>query len=325
MSVLSIDDLHVTYRSRGEDIPAVRGVSLEVGRGQVLGVAGESGCGKSSLASTILRLQPRSAKVTGEVLLDGKDVLGMRWGELRAVRWSEAAIVFQGAQHSLNPVRRIGDQIAEPLLVHGTAKKEIRPRVVELLGQVGLPASRADAYPHQLSGGQRQRVMLAMALACRPSLIVADEPTTALDVMVQAQVLALLRRLVAELDMGMLLISHDLSMLASQCDRVAVMYAGRVIETAPAAQIFEHPDHPYTRALWRAFPTIGDQASRFAPAGLAGDPPDPRDLPPGCSFAPRCPAAVDRCLQVDPRLEPTGPDRAAACIRVGDLDLKESA
>ncbi|GAB3699674.1 hypothetical protein GCM10028815_05380 [Mariniluteicoccus flavus] len=242
-------------------------------------------------------------------------MLTMGWGALRALRWSEASIVFQGAQHSLNPVRRIGDQIAEPMAVHGE-KGDLLGRVAELLAQVGLPASRADAYPHQLSGGQKQRVMIAMALACRPSLIVADEPTTALDVMVQAQVLKVLGDLVRELGLGMMLISHDLSMLAAQSDRVAVMYAGRVVETAPADQIFADPLHPYPRALSRAFPTIGDVASRFAPAGLAGDPPDPRVLPPGCPFQPRCPKAVDACADTDPPLHQHDADRRVACLRV---------
>ncbi|MEK9665235.1 MAG: ABC transporter ATP-binding protein, partial [Candidatus Nanopelagicales bacterium] len=185
MSLLEFRDVSVTYRGADGDVPAVRGVSLSLDAGRTLGVAGESGCGKSTLASTVLRLLPESTKVTGEVLLNGEDILTMKWGKLRAVRWSEAAIVFQGALHSLNPVQSIGKQIAEPISLHKTSKNPSK-RVGELLEQVGIPASRANAYPHQLSGGQRQRVMIAMALACAPSLIIADEPTTALDVMVQA-------------------------------------------------------------------------------------------------------------------------------------------
>jgi peptide/nickel transport system ATP-binding protein len=324
-SLLEIHDLHVTYRTGGERLQAVRGVDLSIARGESVGVAGESGCGKSTLASTVLRLQPRSAEVRGEVLVEGSDVLTMRWGDLRAVRWGEASMVFQGALHSLNPVQRIGDQIAEPIRLHDRAvRKEVAgARVAELLEQVGLPASRARSYPHQLSGGQRQRVMIAMALACRPSLIIADEPTTALDVMVQAQVLGVLTGLVADLGLGLMLISHDLSVLATTCDRVVVMYAGRIIEEAAAHTIFADPRHPYSAALAAAFPRVGDPAARFAPAGLAGDPPDPRRLPTGCTFHPRCPVAIDDCRVVDPPLESVSVGHPVACIRAGDTRVAE--
>ncbi|UMG93494.1 ABC transporter ATP-binding protein [Nocardioides sp. TF02-7] len=318
--LLSVRDLKVAYRTDEGDVVALRGVDLDVRRGEVLGVAGESGCGKSTLASTVLRLHPATARVSGSVLVDGADVLTMRWGDLRALRWAGASIVFQGALHSLNSVRRIGTQIAEPIRLHEpeVGRAELDRRVGELLEQVGLPASRRTAYPHQLSGGQRQRVMIAMALACRPSLVIADEPTTALDVMVQAQVLSLLSGLVRELGVGMVLISHDLAVLRQVCDRIAVMYAGRVVEEGPAQEVFGAALHPYAAALSSAFPRIGDPASRYAPAGLAGDPPDLRLALEGCSFAPRCPRAVDRCTAVDPPLEEHAPDRAAACIRVGE-------
>jgi peptide/nickel transport system ATP-binding protein len=253
------------------------------------------------------------------VLVDGRDVLTMRWGDLRALRWSDASIVFQGALHSLNPVKRVGDQIAEPIRLHepSLSDEEVAQRVGELLEQVGLPRYRDRAYPHQLSGGQKQRVMIAMALSCRPDLVIADEPTTALDVMVQAQILSLLSGLVREMGVGMLIISHDLSVLADVCDRVAVMYAGRIVETGTAEQVFNRPLHPYAAALSAAFPKIGDPAARYAPAGLAGDPPDPRDLPSGCPFAPRCSMAVDECSAAEPELLAYESDRAAACIRVG--------
>jgi peptide/nickel transport system ATP-binding protein len=318
--LLQLRDLRLEYVTAEGPLRAVRGVDLVVAPGEVVGIAGESGCGKSTLASTVLRLQPKDATVSGEVLVNGADVLTMRWGELRAVRWAEASIVFQGALHSLNPVRRVEDQIGEPLRVHqrGVTDDEISSRVAELLEQVGLPAGRATAYPHQLSGGQKQRVMVAMALACSPQLIVADEPTTALDVMVQAQILDLLAGLVRDLGVGMVIISHDLSVLADVCDRVAVMYAGRVVEIGTAAEVFTDPRHPYAQALSQAFPRIGDPAARYAPAGLPGDPPDPRDLPPGCSFAPRCPRVVDRCHDAEPPLLDTGSGRLAACIRVGE-------
>ena len=311
MSLLEFRDVTVDYASAEGPIPAVRGVTLTLQRGEVLGIAGESGCGKSTLAATVLRLLPANAAIGGEVMLDDVDVLTMSWGKLRAARWSEAAIVFQGALHALNPVQSIGDQIAEPIRLHKTAK-DVNARVAELLQQVGLPAARAKSYPHQLSGGQRQRVMIAMALACSPDLIVADEPTTALDVMVQAQVLDLLTSLVRDLDMGMVLISHDLGVLGTTCDRIAVMYAGQVVETGAALEIFDHPQHPYTKALAGAFPRIGDAAARYAPVGLPGDPPYPGDIPGGCAFHPRCPIAIDACATTT--VELTGGVR---CIRVG--------
>ena len=317
--LLTMREVSVTYRTGSGDVPAVRDVSLEVGRGEIVGIAGESGCGKSTLASTVLRLQPTSATVTGEVLFEGNDVLTMGWGDLRVLRWAGASIVFQGALHSLNPVRRVGQQIAEPIAVHdpSVSSRDLAARTAELLEQVGLPASRARAYPHQLSGGQKQRVMIAMAIACRPRLIVADEPTTALDVMVQAQVLDVLSGLVRELGVGMMMISHDLSVLADLCDRIVVMYGGRVVEEGPSREVFARALHPYAGALSAAFPKVGDPAARFAPAGLPGDPPDPAELPPGCSFAPRCPRAVEECHHQRPELRTHGTGRRAACLRVG--------
>ncbi|MGA5899375.1 ABC transporter ATP-binding protein [Streptomyces venetus] len=314
MSLLDVRNLAVTYPGGAA---AVRGVDLRLDAGRKLGLAGESGCGKSTLALALLRLLPSGTRVTGEVLLDGEDVLSMKWGRVRAVRWAGASVVFQGAMHSLNAVHRIGDQIAEPILLHRKATPAgARKKTGELLEQVGLPAARADAYPHELSGGQRQRVMIAMALACDPRLIIADEPTTALDVMVQAQILRLIEQLVADQDLGLIMISHDLAVLADTCDRLAVMYAGRVVEEGPAAQVYEDARHPYARALSAAFPRIGDPASRFAPQGLAGDPPDPAALPSGCTFHPRCPVALESCAEQDPELRPAGPERRAACVLV---------
>ncbi|MFC9050783.1 ABC transporter ATP-binding protein [Streptomyces sp. LRa12] len=315
MSLLEVRDLKVTYPGGAA---AVRGVDLTLAAGEKLGVAGESGCGKSTLALALLRLLPPGARVGGEILLDGEDVLTMKWGRVRAVRWAGASIVFQGAMHSLNAVHRVGDQIAEPILLHRRATAAgARRRAGELLEQVGLPAARASAYPHELSGGQRQRVMIAMALACDPRLIVADEPTTALDVMIQAQILRLIEGLVGEQDVGLIMISHDLAVLADTCDRLAVMYAGRVVEEGPARQVYDDARHPYGRALSEAFPTIGDPASRFAPRGLPGDPPDPAAVPSGCAFHPRCPVALDLCATQDQPLRDAGARRRAACVHVG--------
>jgi peptide/nickel transport system ATP-binding protein len=316
MTLLEVGDLHVTYHSPRGVIPAVRGVDFTVEPGQTLGIAGESGCGKSTLALALLRLLPGTAEVTGQVRLSGEDVLTMTWGRLRAVRWAGASIVFQGAMHSLNPVHRVGRQIAEPILLHeNVPEAEARRRAVHLLGQVGLPAWRAGSYPHELSGGQRQRVMIAMALACNPDLIIADEATTALDVMVQAQVLDLIANLVAQRGVGLIMISHDLSVLSAHCQRVAVMYAGKVVELGAAHEVFTDAGHPYSDALASAFPAVGDVAARHRPRGLGGDPPDPADLPGGCSFHPRCPVAVARCRSTEPRLLPIGvSSRRSACL-----------
>jgi peptide/nickel transport system ATP-binding protein len=316
MTVLSLRDLEITYTTSGGDVPAVRGVNLEIDRGEVLGLAGESGCGKSTIAASILRLLPAGTKVSGQIVLDGEDVLTMTAPKLRAARWAGASIIFQGAMHSLNPVRRVGDQIAEAILVHRQAnEQEARVRVGALLEQVGLPPRRIDDYPHELSGGQKQRVMIAMALACNPSIVIADEPTTALDVMVQAQVLRLLKSLQTDLGLSMVFITHDLSVLVEVSDRLAIMYAGRIVEEGPAEPVFHRAAHPYTAALAAAFPEIGDMRFRGKPTGLGGDPPDPQNMPSGCSFHPRCSRVVEGvCERIDPELWPAGESRGAACV-----------
>jgi peptide/nickel transport system ATP-binding protein len=319
MSVLSVRDLEVTYTTQAGPIPAVRGVSLDIDKGEVLGLAGESGCGKSTVVNAILRLLPPGATATGEVLLNDEDVLTMKAGRLRAVRWTGASVVFQGAMHALNPVQRIGDQLAESVVIHRlSGQKEALVRAGDLLEKVGLPPRRLRDYPHELSGGQKQRVMIAMALACNPSLIIADEPTTALDVMVQAQVLSLLNKLQHEMGLAMLFITHDLSVLVEVCDRLAIMYAGKIVEEGPSTAVFGKPAHPYTTALAAAFPAIGDHRFRRAPSGLGGDPPQPDSIPSGCSFHPRCPVAFDECTTVVPDLYGAGEQRRAACLLVRD-------
>lgn len=303
--LLQIEDLTVTYSTAQGDLPAVRGLDLSLQPGETLGIAGESGCGKTTVAMAILRLLPPKTEISGKLLLNGKDVLSMSWGQVRAVRWAGASIIFQGAQHALNPVHRVGQQIAEPIELHqNLSSAEVDKIVDDLLQQVGLPTWRAQNYPHELSGGQRQRVMIAMALACDPDLILADEATTALDVMVQAQVLTLLKDLVRQRNAGLMMISHDLSVLAEVCDRAMVMYAGKVVEAGDAHSLFNTPMHPYGDALGAAFPVIGDPAARNNPRGLKGDPPVPGSLPTGCSFHPRCRAARPDCTVTEPELLP---------------------
>ncbi|KRC65520.1 peptide ABC transporter ATP-binding protein [Aeromicrobium sp. Root236] len=258
------DDVRITYA--GGNV-AVDGVSLEVERGGTVGLAGESGCGKSTLAMSVLRLLPRTARIEGRIVLQGEDVSDMTWGRLRAVRWTEAAIVFQGAMHSLNPVRQVRHQVAEALALHSTKEfpdsaARLR-RVDELLALVDLTPAKGRAYPHELSGGQRQRVMIAMALACDPELIIADEPTTALDVVVQAQVLDVLNGLVRDRELTLVMISHDLAVLAAVCDRIVVMRNGRIVEQGNAQQILTAPTHEHTKELAAAFPIIGDPSSRL--------------------------------------------------------------
>lgn len=321
MSLLELRDLRITYRSERGDVPAVRGVDLTIEPGETVGLAGESGCGKSTIAAAVLRLLPRETRVEGEVLLGGESVYDMKPGRLRAVRWTSAAIVFQGALHSLNPVRRIGNQIDEAIALHTDLDANAaRRRTCELLERVGIPADRARSYPHQLSGGQRQRVLIALALACEPELLIADEPTTALDVMVQAQVLELLAELQRDRGLALLFITHDLSVLTSTCERLAIMYAGRIVEAGPSREVFVSPQHPYTAALARAFPTIGDRSSRLRPSGLRGDPPNPAELPSGCPFHPRCDRAIESCATVDVALRTIDARRAAACVHVGSAD-----
>lgn len=323
--LLRIDDLRVTYRSSRGDIPAVRGVSFQLETGRSIGIAGESGSGKSTVASAILRLHPPSARVEGRVEVCGKDVNALSWGQLRRIRWAEAAMVFQGAMHSLNPVQTIGDQVGEPIFVHRptTTRAAAQRRVAELLEMVGLSAEHAFSYPHLLSGGQKQRAMIAMALACEPKMLVADEPTTALDVVVQAQILKVLERLANELGLGLMLISHDLAVLSSVCDEVIVMHGGRVVEQGPGAELFAHARHPYTQALAGAFPTIGDPASRYRPQGAPDDSSTLSEEHRTRTFLERC-TLGSACLVHLPEFARFAQDRTTPCLRAEDLGITPS-
>jgi peptide/nickel transport system ATP-binding protein len=318
-SLLDVENLRVLYEVRGKQAPAVDGVTLSLEAGDALGLAGESGCGKSTLALACLGLLPRNATVEGSIRFQDMEVIGAKPGRLRALRWAGISMVFQGAMSAFNPVKRVGDQVVEAILLHeDVSKREARTRMRELFEHVGIAPRRSGDYPHEFSGGMRQRVMIAMALACNPPLVIADEPTTALDVMIQAQILNLLAQLREERNIALLVITHDLSVLAQVADRVAVMYAGRIVEEGSAAELLTGPRHPYSKSLVDAFPVVGDPLSRGVPAGLPGDPPDPAARPPGCAFHPRCPAAFEPCDHIDPVLETYGPRRAACHLVAGE-------
>ncbi len=293
---LSVEALRVQYSSGGQAIHAVNGVSFDLYRGETLGLVGETGAGKTTIAKTILRILPdRSAKITGgRVELDGRDLLSISEKEMRAVRGKQVSMIFQDPMTALNPTMRVGAQISEVVQLHNAcSQEEADKRAVEMLGLVGISADRFREYPHQFSGGMKQRVVIAMALACEPELLLADEPTTALDVTIQAQVLELINELKARDNTSMILITHDLSVVAETCDKVAIIYAGQIVEYGTKLQIFDHPTHPYTKGLFGAVPDLSGDEEWLHP--IEGLPPDPTDLPPGCPFAPRCPYATEQC------------------------------
>jgi oligopeptide/dipeptide ABC transporter ATP-binding protein len=298
--LLVVEDLKTHFSLGAETVHAVDGISFTLNHGEALGIAGESGCGKTTTALSLIRLLPSNATIVdGSVRLYGIDLVAKSANALRRYRWREVSIVFQGAMNALNPVHRLRDQIVEPLTERlGMPEKEARKRAGELLELVGIPKKRGAAYPHELSGGMRQRAMIAMALACDPAIVIGDEPTTALDVMVQAQILALLEDLRHKLGLSLILITHDLSVIAETCDRVLIMYAGRVAEEGTVDEVFRLPRHPYTQKLLAAFPNI--RADRRTLDVIPGSPPDLRHPPPGCRFAPRCPFAMEVCTEVVP-------------------------
>jgi oligopeptide/dipeptide ABC transporter ATP-binding protein len=311
--LLVVEGLRTYFSLDSGTVHAVDGVSFRLNDGEALGIAGESGCGKTTTALSLVKLLPANATIVeGTVRLFGIDLVPKSENAMRRYRWREIAIVFQGAMNALNPVRRIRDQIAEPLTERlSMPGREARRKAGDLLELVGIPRARGRAYPHELSGGMRQRAMIAMALACDPAVIIGDEPTTALDVMVQAQILELLEDLRRKLGLSLILITHDLSVIAETCDRVMVMYAGRVAEEGPVSEVFRRPRHPYTAKLLGAFPNI--HADRRTLDVIAGQPPDLRDPPSGCRFHPRCPMARDICRDVVPPEIGFGDEVRVAC------------
>jgi peptide/nickel transport system ATP-binding protein/oligopeptide transport system ATP-binding protein len=315
--LLSIEGLRTQFRTANGLISAVDGVSLAVDRGKTLGIVGESGCGKSMLSLSVMRLVPQPGRIAdGRVMFDGTDLLGLSNDAMRAIRGKRIGMIFQEPMTSLNPVFTVGDQIVEAIRAHErtAGKADLRARAIRALDRVRIPAAarRLDEYPHQMSGGMRQRVMIAMALACDPDLLIADEPTTALDVTVQAQILDLLRDLQEQSHMAIILITHDLGVVAEMADEVAVMYAGRVVERASGTAIFDDPQHPYTLGLLGSIPKLEETRERLL--AIEGAVPPPFALPSGCRFHPRCVFATAACHEGDIKLRPIGEAHEVACL-----------
>ncbi|HEY7483831.1 MAG TPA: ABC transporter ATP-binding protein [Streptosporangiaceae bacterium] len=315
-TLLEVEGLYVEFRLRGRTVHAVNGLSYELRAGETLAILGESGSGKSVAAQAVMGIldTPPAYVTRGAVRFRGTDLLGLPERRRRAYRGANIAMIFQDALSALNPVHRVGHQIAEMLRVHrGMPRSAARARAVELMDRVRIPsaADRADDYPHQFSGGMRQRVMIAMALALDPDVLIADEPTTALDVTVQAQIMKLLAELQDELSMGLILITHDLGVVADVADRITVMYAGRAVEEAPVGELYERPGHPYTQGLLASVPRVDRRTAALTP--IAGAPPNLSAIPSGCPFHPRCPRARDRCATEVPALRTVRPERSSAC------------
>jgi len=302
--ILEIKNLDVRYTTLRGDVKAVNDVSLKIARGEVLGLAGESGCGKTTLGLTIMRILPANGRIeSGKILFKGQDLTKVSEDDMRKIRWKEISMVFQGAMNALNPVIKVGDQVAEVLMLHeGMSKEEALEIARDLFLQVGLESGRINAYPHQLSGGMKQRVVIAMALALKPSLVIADEPTTALDVTIQAQIIELLKKLQSRFGLSFIYITHDLAVLAEVSNKVAIMYAGYVMEYGDVVSIYKDPIHPYTKGLIGSVPSV-THVKKKKLFSIPGAPPDLRQLPPGCPFALRCPKATDICRKELPAPE----------------------
>jgi oligopeptide/dipeptide ABC transporter ATP-binding protein len=321
VSLLAVEDLAVSFGRAGRRVRVLDGISFAIEPGEILGVVGESGSGKTVTALALARLLGEQGTIErGRIVLDGRDLAALSADEMTDVRGRELAMIFQEPMTSLNPLLKAGFQVAEVLMEHlGLARAEAMRRAVGLLDQVGIAdaARRAEAYPHQLSGGMRQRVMIAMALACKPKLLIADEPTTALDVTIQAQILTLLRDLRDRTGAAILLITHDLGVIAETVDRVLVMYAGEIVEEAPVERLFAAPAHPYTRLLLRSIPSV--EAKRQTLEAIAGAPPSPLRFPGGCRFHPRCPLSVNLCAEKSPTREPASGGGIVRCWRKADV------
>ena len=316
---LSVKDMEVVYTSGGEIVQAVNGVSFDLKKGETLGLVGETGAGKTTIARAILRILPDPPAIFkgGEVYLDGVNLIELPEKEMLKVRGDKIAMIFQDPMTALNPLMTVGDQILEVLMLHNDySKEEGRKRATEMLEMVGIPGERYVEYPHQFSGGMKQRVVIAMALACDPELLLADEPTTALDVTIQAQVLEMINDLKEKFNTAMILITHDLGVVAQTCDNVAVIYAGKIVEYAEKVELFDHPTHPYTLGLFGSLPSMNDTATRLKP--INGMPPDPTNLPEGCAFNPRCPHATEECKGEIPFAE-VRPGHYCRCCRIGKM------
>lgn len=322
MSLLEIKNLKTYFYTPFGAVKAVDGISFVLNKGRSLGLAGESGCGKTTVALSIMRILPYPGRtIDGEIFFNDENILTFNDSQLRDFRWKIISIVFQGAMASLNPLFKIGNQIAEPIIIHEKIKKkEAMKRAEDLLEMVGIDSSRAGNYPWELSGGMRQRVMIAMALACEPEMVIADEPNTALDVIVADQIMELIKKLREKLDLSMLLITHDLSMIAQTCDEVAIMYAGKIVEKTDTPTIFTSPLHPYTHALVKSFPNI--KGPRKHLEGIYGHPPDLINPPSGCRFNPRCGYAEDICRRENPELNKISKNHFLACHLIDKILAK---
>ena len=316
--LLRIRDLVVEYDTDEDVVQAVNHIDLQLGKGETLGLVGETGAGKTTIAKAILRIlpDPPSRVKAGEIYFEGKDILKLSEGKMRKIRGNKIAMIFQDPMTALNPIETVGSQIAEAIGLHEKlSKAEVQKRAVDMLEMVGIPGERYGEYPHQFSGGMKQRVVIAMALACRPELLLADQPTTALDVTIQAQVLDMMESLKEKLNTSMILITHDLGIVAGMCDRVAVVYAGEIVEQGTTEEVFDFPGHPYTLGLFQSLPRLDSTEKRLKP--INGLMPDPTNLPEGCKFYDRCPYACEKCKEKEPEMREYRPGHFVRCIRQG--------
>jgi oligopeptide/dipeptide ABC transporter ATP-binding protein len=314
-----VNELSVRYRIRASYVHAVNHASFAVDRGETLGLVGESGCGKTTVLKAISRLLPLNSEVTeGKILFEGRDLLNAPAKEMKRIRWKEISIITQSAMNALDPVYRVGKQIAEAIQAHEKiGSVPLKDRIANLFEIVGLESKRMDSYPHQLSGGMRQRVIIAMALALNPKLVIADEPTTALDVITQDHIITKIVELQRNFNFAIIYVTHDISVIAETCNKVVVMYAGKIMEYGSRDQIFEKAFHPYTLGLQNAFPTLTEDKKLIS---IPGFPPDLTSLPGGCVFSPRCPFRVDHCMKLDPPLKEVARDQFSACLRADQID-----